>query len=123
MTENTVAISESELDDLRERAREAERSTRERSIAKPQDHKPAGEDMISLDHKGVTYEFRKRALTNLYVLDMLERQQLTQALRKILGDEKFEAFLESIDDGTGYADPEEAGKLLEAIGERAGAKN
>lgn len=97
--------------------------TRKASPAKPADHKPAKTSKVSVEYEGVKYEVSPGGLTNLNVLDLLERGQITSALRFLISDEKFVEFLASVTDEDGYADVEHAGELMELIGEKVGAKN
>lgn len=94
-------------------------STRDRSPVKPEDHKPAEADLVTVEHGGVTFETTRGSLGSLRTLDLLERNQITTALRRVIGDEKFEEFLDKNPD----AGAEEAGDLLNAIAEKVGAKN
>lgn len=135
MTETTdhspAAIEADELDELRAKVRELEArdaqiehaeaalSTRDRSPAKPQDHKPADADLVMIEHAGVTFTTTRGSLGSLRTLDMLERNQITSALRRVIGDKSFEEFLDKNPD----AGAEQAGELLNAIAEKVGAKN
>lgn len=94
-------------------------TTRAKSAKKPADHKPAKTDTVAVEFKGITFDVEAGALTSLRVLDLLERNQFTTALRRIVGDEDFERFLDNVPDATA----EDAGSLLERIAEAAGAKN
>lgn len=98
-------------------------TTKSKSVKKPDDFKPADVEMVKIEHSGVRYEVRKNAMGNLRFLDLLERNQLTSALRMLIGDGKFGEFLDANDDGSGFVDPEYAGEILELIGEAAGTKN
>lgn len=94
-------------------------TTRAKSVKKPADHKPAAVDLVKVEFKGVVFEVKAGVLGSLRVLDALERNQFTTALRMIVGDEGFEQFLAEVPD----ADANDAGELLELVAERAGAKN
>ena len=93
--------------------------TRARSTKKPADHKPAEADLVKVEFADQTFEVRPGAFTRLAFLDLLERNQLTTALRYLVGDEAFGEFLAANPD----ADGETASNLLEAIAEKAGTKN
>lgn len=93
--------------------------TREKSVKKPADHKPTKVDLVKVEYAGVEFEVKAGALSSLRVLDALERNQFTTALRYLVGDQAFDRFLVDVPD----ADAEDAGKLLEVIAEKAGAKN
>lgn len=93
--------------------------TKSKSVKKPADHKPKADEMVQVEYKGVEFEVKAGALGGLRVLDALERNQFTTALRQLMSDEGFERFLDEVPD----ADAEDAGKLLELIAEKAGAKN
>ncbi|MBK0420156.1 hypothetical protein JD276_14050 [Leucobacter sp. CSA1] len=94
-------------------------STRDRSPVKPADHKPGKSDLVKVEYKGVEFEVKAGGMSSLRVLDALERNQFTTALRYLVGDQSFDRFLVDVPD----ADAEDAGKLLELIAEKAGAKN
>lgn len=93
--------------------------TRSKSAKKPQDRKPAATDLVKVEYKGVEFEVKAGALASLRVLDLLERNQFTSALRAIVGDEGFERFLAEVPD----AGVEDAGKILERVAEVTGAGN
>lgn len=93
--------------------------TREKSVKKPSDHKPASDTLVSIEYGGVEFEVKAGAMGRLRVLDALERNQFMTALRRMVGDAKVDEYLDKNED----ADAEDAGKLLELIAERAGAKN
>lgn len=94
-------------------------TTRAKSAKKPSDHKPADVDAVTVEFGGVTFTVQGAGLASLRVLDALERNQFTTALRRLVGDAKFEEFLDAMPD----ASAEDAGKLLELIAERTGSKN
>ncbi|KUF05700.1 hypothetical protein [Leucobacter sp. G161] len=94
-------------------------TTRAKSAKKPADHKPAKTATIAVEFKGITFDVEAGALSSLRVLDLLERNQFTTALRRIVGDESFEHFLDNVPG----ASAEDAGSLLELIAEAAGVKN
>lgn len=93
--------------------------TREKSVKKPTDHKPAADDLVQVEFMGVELEAKKRGMESLRFLDALERNQLTTALRVLIGDEGFERFLTEVPDATA----EDAGDLLKELAEKAGVKN
>ncbi|MCR2707552.1 hypothetical protein NSP21_24390, partial [Salmonella enterica] len=67
MTETTAEMTREELEAELARRNAPEQTptpptTRELSPAKPQDHKPADAEKLTLNYKGVTYEFRKKDL-------------------------------------------------------------
>lgn len=93
--------------------------TRAKSVKKPADHKRADDDLVKVEFRGVVFHVKAGVLGQLRVLDLLERNQFTSALRRIVGDEAFEAFLDAVPE----ASAEDAGELLELIAEKAGAKN
>ncbi|KAM9866752.1 hypothetical protein ACIFOC_00444 [Leucobacter aridicollis] len=125
MTDQTLTALDAEIERLRaeKEKRELElhapESTRDRSPAKPQDHKPADADLVTIEHAGVTFTTTRGSLGSLRTLDMLERNQITSALRRVIGDKSFEEFLDKNPD----AGAEQAGELLNAIAEKVGAKN
>ena len=94
-------------------------TTRAKSAKKPADHKPADADLVKVEFQGAEFSVRAGSMSSLRVLDELERNQITTALRMILGDAAFEKYLE----GNPDADVDDAGKLLQAIAEKAGVKN
>lgn len=94
-------------------------TTRAKSAKKPADHKPAADAVVTVEFEGVTFTVQGAGLGSLRVLDALERNQFTTALRRLVGDAKFEEFLDKNPD----ASAEDAGKLLELIAERTGSKN
>ncbi len=96
-----------------------ETTTRAKSVKKPADHKPAAAEKVSIEHGGVKFTASRGALNSLRTLDMLERGLVTTVLRKLIGDEKFEEYLDKNPD----ADAESAGELLEAIADKVDAKN
>lgn len=96
-----------------------ETTTRAKSVKKPADHKPASTDQVSIEYGGVKFAATRGALNSLRVLDMLEQGRITSTLRRLVGDEKFEEYLDKNPD----AGAEEAGELLEAIADKVGAKN
>lgn len=93
--------------------------TREKSVKKPADRKPAKSDLVKVEFKGVEFEVKAGGMSSLRVLDALERNQFTTALRYLVGDQAFDRFLVDVPD----ADAEDAGSLLELIAEKAGVKN
>jgi len=126
MTETTTEMTREELEaELARRetsekpAEQADRTTRERSAIKPQDHKPAAAEIQIVEHGGVTFEVTRNVLDDLRTLDMLERGMITSSLRRIVTDKKFEEFLEK----NPGANTEAAAALLEAITDKVGAKN
>lgn len=94
-------------------------TTRAKSAKKPEDHKPAAVDTVKIEHSGVEFTASRGALDSLRTLDLLERGMVNTALRRLIGDEKYEEFLDKNPD----ADAESAGNLLQAISEKVGAKN
>lgn len=97
----------------------AELSTRDRSPVKPQDHKPAADEVKTVEFGGVTFKAARNAFNKLATLDLLERGMINTAIRRVVGDETYTEFLEKNPD----ADEETAGKLLEALIDQVGAKN
>ncbi|GAA1323159.1 hypothetical protein ACFSWE_08635 [Leucobacter albus] len=94
-------------------------TTRSKSAKKPADHKPAAAEQVSIEHGGVKFTAARGSLDSLRTIDMLERGLISTTLRRIIGDKKFEEFLDKNPD----AGAEAAGELLEAIAEKVGAKN
>lgn len=94
-------------------------TTRAKSAKKPADHKPADAEQVKIEHAGVSFTAARGSLDSLRTLDMLERGLINTALRRIIGDAKFEEFLDKNPD----AGAEAAGELLEAIADGVGAKN
>lgn len=94
-------------------------TTRSKSAKKPADHKPAAADTVKIEHGGVEFSASRGALDSLRTLDLLERGMINSALRRLIGDDKYDEFLDKNPD----ADAESAGDLLRAISEKVGAKN
>lgn len=113
-------MSEMSREELEQRLAELEApTTRQVSPVKPADHKPKSDELVAVEFQGVTFEVKAGGMSSLRVLDALERNQFTTALRMLVGDAKFEEFLDVVPD----ADAEDAGKLLELVAEKAGVKN
>ena len=120
MTDQTVEIAADELAELRAKAATP---TRDLSPVKPQDHKAPAAEVVKVTRNDVVYEVRRNAMANLRFIDLMERNQLTTALRLLLGDDKFSEFLDAEDDGTGFVDADAAGELLKDIAETANLGN
>lgn len=94
-------------------------TTRAKSVKKPADHKPAAREAVTVEHGGVTFKAERKTFESLRTLDLFEQGKINTALRRIVGDEKYEEFLDKNPD----AEAEDAGDLLNAIAEKVGAKN
>lgn len=94
-------------------------TTRAKSAKKPADHKPATEASQTVEFGGIKFQATRKSLESLVTIDLLERGMINTALRRIVGDKNYDLFLKKNPD----ADAETAGELLEAIGDKVGAKN
>ena len=94
-------------------------TTRAKSVKKPADHKPASPEIVTVKHGGVEFAVARNAVESLRTLDMLERGMINSAIRRIVGDAKYDEFL----DKNPEAGVEDAGALFESLADGVGVKN
>ena len=124
MTESqTVEISAAELEALRATREVPVVSTREQSPAKPQDHKPAADDTVSVEYAGEEFAIKVGVASSARLLRALEKNQIAAAVERLIGEDGYDRLLDAIEAEYGEDD---MGKVAEFMGkalEAAGAKN
>lgn len=122
-TEKTREELEAELEVLRASKPSAELSTRDRSPAKPSDHRPPIKQPRTVEFAGESYTFDVRAAKDANTMFALQRNDFETVLVRVIGVDGLKRALESTADEDGFSDFEELAELTAAIYKAADSKN
>lgn len=105
---------------------ETTKTTRKASPKKPEDHKPAADEVVQFDYEGVTVQVFADCFEDLEVVGQMREGDLVGAVRgMILEDETTESVLKKVreKDARGRIMARNFETLLESIAEACGVKN
>lgn len=119
---------QAELEELRaerDRANETTTapSTREQSPIKPQDHKPAADETVSVEYAGETFEIKVGVASSARLLRALEKNQISAAVERLIGEDGYDRLLDAIEAQYGEDDMSKVAEFMGTALEAAGAKN
>lgn len=97
--------------------------TRAKSVKKPEDHKPAKAETVTVEFAGQEFEIRVGIASSARLLRSLEKNMLAGAVEYLIGVDGYDRLLDAIEEEQGIDDAESVAQFLNKALEAAGAKN
>ena len=97
--------------------------TREKSVKKPADHKPAKTETVAVEFAGASFDIKVGVASSARLLRVLEKNMLAAAVEHLIGVEGYDRLRDAIVAEYGVDDAAKVAEFLNAALEAAGAKN